>query len=202
MSYNPTTDFLGIVRTAYGVTSLGKLPGLDFVIAAMARAGMIRLYTGQMAPTVNQDSTVWLRTSSPSWVAEGAVFLWNAATQAFEAATPELWAAILQPANLMVFQSATVNTTLIAPETSLLAVQRAAPVTTTLLLGPVIQRAGKPLQIVDWSTGVAAHEITLLPAGAETIMQRANFKLYSTADQLQGLTLYPSIDLDGWVIAP
>lgn len=200
MAYNPTTDFLALMRLASGQAVIGKMPGLDYAVAAMARAGMFQLSVGQTAPTVNQPTTVWLKPSVPSWVAEGTVFLWDPGTRAYVPATPALWAALLTSG--YVFQSVAGLAGAVLSSTSLLAVQRVAPAATALTLPSVASRSGKALQIVDWSTAVAAHTLNVTPAGAETIMLKPSWQLLSTSDQLAGLTLFPSIDLNGWVIAP
>lgn len=203
MAYSSTTDFLALLRNSGGVARLEQIPGLDYVVAAMARAGMFRVYVGQSAPTVNQATTVWLQTSLPSWVAEGVVFLWNAATQAYVTATPELWNLFLSGLSVgYSFQSVNGALDTVDDGVSLLAIQRAVPAATTIILPTVASRNGKRLQIADWSTGVVNHIVTLGPNGAETIMQRAAWQLYSTADQLAGISLQPSTDLNGWVIAP
>ncbi len=204
MSYNPITDLLALFRQTSGGMRGVRVPGLDYLIAGLGRGGLYALSVGQAAPAINQATTVWFKPASPnSWVAEGAVFLFNAATGVYEPATPALWAALFA-ASLAVslFQAVTNPTGVVNSATTLLAVRRAAPVTTALTLPSVTARGGKALQLVDWSTAVTAHEIDLTPAGGETIMQLATFKLFSTADQLSGLTLYPSTDLAGWVIAP
>lgn len=81
-------------------------------------------------------------------------------------------------------------------------VQRAAPTATGITLPPVTSQDGIPITIVDWSTGVAEHVITITPDGSETIMGRATWGIVSTADQLAGVKLYPSTNLAGWYIAP
>lgn len=202
MSYNPLTDFLGLLRqTALGPVELERMPGMDYVLAAMARAGIITLSIGQTAPVVNQATTVWLQPALPSWTAEGDVFIWNPATATYELATPALWDLLLT-GSPYAFQSAPVASNVVGDTTSLLAIQRAAPAVTTLILPTIASRASKPLQIVDWSTAVTNHAITLTPAGGASIMRLASWNLLSTADQLAGITLYPSADLNGWVIAP
>lgn len=200
MPYSPVTDFLALVRNAGGQASIAEMPGLDYVVAAMARAGLFTLYVGQTAPTSNQSTTAWLRPASPSWTAEGTVWLWNGTTYA--PATPLLWNALLDQEAVSAFQSVTTGSGIVAAGTALLAVQRAAPAVTLLSLPSVASRFGGSLQIVDWSTAVANHQVILVPAVGETIMQQAAFELLSTAYQLAGVTLYPSIDLSGWVIAP
>lgn len=202
MAYNPTVDFLALIRTAGGAASIEKMPGLDYVMAAMARAGLFQLYVGQVAPMANQATTAWLKPSVPSWTAEGTVFLWNANTAQYELATPSLWAALLNPVGGSVFQSLAVAAGVVANATTLYAIRRAGPVATVLTLPAVASRAGKALRLVDWSTGVVNHTITLTPAGGQTIMQQALWGLLSTPDQLAGINLYPSIDLNGWAIAP
>lgn len=203
MSYAPTTDFIALLRQTSGGMRFLRVPGLDFMVAGLARAGLFLLWTGQAAPTINQAKTLWFKPALSSWAAEGVVFLWNAADAQYELATPALWEALFTASAPTVFQSVNAaGPVAIASATSLLAVQRAAPVNTALTLPAVASRNGKLLRVVDWSTAVAGHEIDVTAAGGETIMQRATFKLFSTADQLAGVQLYPSIDLTGWVIAP
>jgi hypothetical protein len=203
MSYDPVTDFLALSRLSTDGAENSRMPGLDFTVAALARAGLIRLSTGQTQPIVNQPITAWLKPAQPSWTAEGIVYLWNALTSQYEPATPELWTAILTISlGGYIFQSAPSAVNAVAALTSLVAVQRNNPGTTILRLPTVLSRAGKALQIVDWSTAVVSHTVTLTPAGTDTIMKLPSWALLSTPDQLAGITLYPSTDLNGWVIAP
>jgi len=199
--YNPITDFLALLRNVNNQATVSQVPGLDFVISAMARAGMFNLYVGQTAPIVNQATTVWLKPSVPSWVAEGVVYLWNAADAQYEVATPALWDAVLLASVSGQFQLVTGNTATVDADTTLIAIERSNPAATTLTLPPVADKS-KPLQVVDWSSNVVAHQITLVPDGTEKIMRLSTFRLFSTPDQLAGVTLYPSTDLAGWVIAP
>lgn len=205
MSYSPVTDFLGLLRqTSRGVRS-ERTPGLDYVIAALARTGLFLLSVGQTAPTANQSATVWLRPSVPSWVAEGVVFLWNPATEQYEQATPALWTALLAPTlSNYSFQSVIAASGTVLAGTTVLAVQRAAPAATALLLPTIAAQfaTNRKLQIVDFSTAVANHVITLTTPDGATIMLGASFELFSTADQLAGVMLQPSPDLNAWVIAP
>lgn len=203
MSYSPITDFLALLRQDGSSVELARMPGLDYIVSALARAGVCSLSVGQTAPTSNQPATVWLRPAEPSWTAEGNVFLWNAFTSAYELATPALWTALLTLSlSGYLFQSAPNASNAVAALTSLVAIRRAAPTATTLRLPTVLSRGGKALQIVDWSTGVVNHIVTLVPAGTDTIMKLASWQLLSTVDQLTGVTLYPATDLNGWVIAP
>lgn len=199
--YVPTTDFLSLLRQEAGAVEFLRMPGLDFSVAALARAGLFKLFVSQTAPMANQPTTVWLKPALPSWTAEGVVFIWNAATGAYEQATPALWTQLLSPPFPYVFQSVGGDQA-INNQTTLLAVQRTAPVTTALTLPPLINRNGQPLRVVDWSLAVVNHAIVLTTPDGATIMRRTAWVLYSTPDQLSGVTLSPSIDLNGWVIAP
>ena len=203
MSYNPITDFLALLRNTSGGERTASIPGLDYVVAAMARVGLFSLSVGQTAPTANQSTTVWLRPSNPSWVAEGAVFLWNAVTASYQPATPALWSQLLSPSGY-VFQSAPNPTNIITAGVSLLAVQRAAPAATALVLPNLASQfaTGKKLQIVDFSTGVTNHAITVATPDGSTIMQQVTWELLSSSVQLSGVMLTPSPDLNAWVIAP
>jgi flavin-binding protein dodecin len=88
----------------------------------------------------------------------------------------------------------------VAAGTAAVAIQRAAPSTTALALPPVLSQNGVPLHIVDWSTSVTDHTITLTPDGSEKIMQAATWPIYSNTTQLGSLTLYPSTVLGGWYL--
>jgi hypothetical protein len=198
MSYNPTTDFPALIRNNGGVAQVAEMPGLDFVVAALARAGLFSVVYSQTAPVTNQSTTVWVKPSSPSWVAEAQVFLWNGT--AYVPPTPALWVTLLSPA--YVFQKTTIPNDVISAATTLLAINRIAPTSTVLTLPALAFRSGMALQVVDWSSAVAGHNITLQTPDGSTIMQRATFNLFSTADQLAGVNLQPSVELNGWVIAP
>lgn len=202
MAYDPTTDFFGLVRQSGLTAEFARAPGLDMVVAALARAKLFNLSVGQSAPTVNQDSTVWLKPAEPSWTAEGVVYLWDASTGGYVIATPELWTALFVATATGSFQSVTGAAASILPATTLLAIERNGPTATALALPSVTTRENTPLQFVDWSELFGDHTITFAADGAETVMKRPTFQAVSTPDQLQGLTLYPSIDLNGWVVAP
>lgn len=205
MSYAPTTDFLALLRQTASGVSVARMPGLDYVVAALSRAGLFQLSIGQTPPTTNQSTTVWLKPSLPSWVAEGTVYIWNAGAAQYQTATSTLWNALLAPsASAYSFQSAGQATNVVNAGTSLVAVQRAAPGATALVLPNMAAQflTGRPLKIVDWSSAVTNHLITLTPPDGTTIMQQASWRLLSTAAQLSGIVLHPSPDLNGWVIAP
>lgn len=198
MAYNPLTDFLALIRKASGQASFAEIPGLDFVMAALARTGQFALSTGQTAPIVNQPTTVWLRPANPSWTAEGTVFLWNSTTEAYETATPALWAAFFDLALRDTYQAVTGAAGTIDAGTDILVVRRTAPASTALVL-PAIAERGKPLRIVDWSSAVVQHIMTLSTPDGALIMRRADWSIYSTTDQLGVATLSPVLEINGWV---
>lgn len=205
MSYAPTTDFLALLRQTSAGVRFERMPGMDFVLAALQRLGFVNVSISQTAPTVNQPSTAWFKPALPSWTAEGTLFLWNTAVAAYQVATPALWGAFLAPIfSGSLFQSVAAATGVVNAGTSLLAIQRAAPAATAITLPSLVAQAasGNKLQIVDFSTGVTNHAITLTTPDGATIMQLNSWQLHSTADQLAGTTLTPSTDLNAWIITP
>lgn len=96
MTYNPATDFLSLWRNIAGQVSKVEIPGLDFVVAALARASLITLSVSATAPVSNQPTTAWLKTAVPSNSAEGALMLWNTTGAQYVAATPALFIALLE----------------------------------------------------------------------------------------------------------
>jgi hypothetical protein len=205
MSYTPSTDFLALLRNTGAGVRTEQMPGLDWVVAALQRIGFLTLVVSTTAPTSNQASTAWLQPAAPSWSAEGTLYLWSATASAYQPATPALWAALLVPiVTGYSFQSVAAAAASITAGTSLLAIQRSAPVTTSLTLPTLAAQfaSGKKLQIADFSTSVTSHTITLTTLDGTTIMQEPSWELLSTASQLAGITLQPSPDLNSWVIAP
>lgn len=95
MSYTPGTDLLALLRQTTNGLRVERMPGLDYVVAALQRMGLVQLWIGQTAPVVNQTQTVWLVPASPSWSGEGQVLLWNATNNDYETATPTLWADLI-----------------------------------------------------------------------------------------------------------
>lgn len=96
MAYNPATDFLALWRNSGGNVSKLEVPGLDYVIAALARAGFFTLSVSATAPVVNQSTTAWLQTDVPSWSGEGAFFLWDKITTAYLPATAGLFLQLME----------------------------------------------------------------------------------------------------------
>lgn len=203
MSYNPATDFIGLLRLVGSGVRSERMPGLDYVVAALARAGMFALSVGQTAPTANQPSTFWFQPAIPSWTAEGTLYIWNPVAGAYQIATPALWQAFLSPAG-SVFQSLAAANNIINPGVSLAAVQRAAPTNTAVTLPTIAAQflTQKDIVLVDFSTGVANHAIALSTPDGATIMQQVGWQLLSTAAYLARVRLRPSPDLNSWVLIP
>jgi hypothetical protein len=96
MVYNPATDFLALWRNIAGQVSKVEMPGLDYVVAALARAGLFTLSVSATAPVANQNTTAWLQTAVPSNSAEGILHLWNPVTTAYAPATAALFLELLE----------------------------------------------------------------------------------------------------------
>lgn len=204
MSYNYTTDFIGLLRLVGTSLRSERMPGLDYVVSTLNRIGLFTLSVGQVAPSVNQSSTAWLKPAIPSWFAEGTLYLWNPAAAAYQPATPALWQIFLSPTG-SVFQSLVNANNVIVAGTSLAAVQRVAPAATAVVLPLIADQffTQKDIDLIDYSTGVVNHTITVTPTGAgATIMQLPSWQLLSTVDSLAGVRLRPSPDLNAWIIAP
>jgi hypothetical protein len=95
MSYNPATDFVGLWRAIVGGVEKAEMPGLDFVVAALGRAGIVNVVFSSAPPTVNQASTAWFQTATPSYAAEGVLYLWDGTLLTYVPATPALFAVYL-----------------------------------------------------------------------------------------------------------
>lgn len=91
----------------------------------------------------------------------------------------------------------------VAATTTLLVVQRSAPSSTALSLPSIFDvDDGWELRIIDLSTSVTSHAITLTPDGTETIMLATTWTIYSNSAQLGSLTLRANQTLNCWYIAP
>jgi hypothetical protein len=95
MSYQPSTDFVGLWRAVPGGLEKGEMPGLDFTVMALARAGLVSVVVSSTPPTTNQASTAWFRPATPSYAAEGALYLWDSVLLTYVPATPSLFATYL-----------------------------------------------------------------------------------------------------------
>lgn len=98
MVFDPTKDFLGLWRNNAGQVSKLEMPGLDYVVATLARGGLITLSVSATPPVVSQPTTAWLQAAVPSYSAEGVLRLWDAPSGAYAAATPALLLRMLQVA--------------------------------------------------------------------------------------------------------
>lgn len=96
MTYNPSTDFVGLWRAISGGVQKAEMPGLDFVVAALGRAGLVNVSVSSTQPVANQSTTAWFQPASPSYAAEGALYLWNSGTSSYVAATPALFRQFLE----------------------------------------------------------------------------------------------------------
>lgn len=144
-----------------------RTPGLDYILAAMARANMFQLSVGQNAPTADQAVTAWLKPAIPSWVAEGVVFLWSAAATEYQVATPALWSALfLAAAVAEVIQDVTTagpvtintNSTIVRVQNVGAAVALVMPPAATML-GPVL--------ISDWANLAGTNNISIARSGSD-----------------------------------
>lgn len=167
MAYSPATDFIALLRQTDGGVRTERMPGLDYIAAAMARAGMFELSVGQIAPTANQAITAWLKPALSSWTAEGVLFLWNAATVEYEVANPLLWSALfLAAAVAEVIQDVTTagpvtvntNSTIVRVQNVGAAVALVMPPAATML-GPVL--------ISDWANLAGTNNITIARSGGD-----------------------------------
>lgn len=170
MSYASTTDFLALLRQTSGGMRSERMPGLDYVIAALMRAGLLNLSVGQTAPTTSQTTTAWFKPAIPSWFAEGALFLWNVATAEYEPATPPLWAAlfIATASGAIVTQDVTtVGPVNVLPNASVVRVQNVgAPVA---LVMPLSATVANPVLISDWANHAGTNPITISTTGGEIL---------------------------------
>src|SRR5436190_14649429 len=91
MVYDPTTDFLGLWRATTGGVEKAEMPGLDWWVVAMARAGLINLVVSGSPPTVDQPTTAWFKPHVPSYSAEGVLYLWDEDANDYVPATPGLF---------------------------------------------------------------------------------------------------------------
>lgn len=168
MAYSPTTDFLALLRQTSGGVRTERMPGLDYIVAALARTGMITLSIGQTAPAASQAAVAWFKPAVPSWAAEGTMFLWNPATTAYEPATPALWAAFFALSSSGVLQDVAVaGPTAIGTNTTILRVLNVgAAVALTLPLASTKQGG---VLVSDWANLAGTNNITITRSGADVL---------------------------------
>lgn len=166
MAYNPLTDFVALLRLTAGSASTERMPGLDYVVAALARAGLIALSINQASPTSNQATTAWFRPALPSWTAEGILYLWNATTVQYEVATPALWSSFFTATFAEIVQDVTtVGPVNVQANATVVRVQNVgAPVS---LLMPLSTTKQGPVLISDWANLAGTNNITINRSGAD-----------------------------------
>jgi len=169
MSYSPITDFLALVRITKNGGRVARVPGLDFVMQALARSGLATVFVGAVAPVANQATTVWFKPNVPSWSGEGAVYLWNSAAGAYQPATPQLWSTFLAPATTgatpVIQDVAAVGPVGVNINTTILRVLNVgAPVTLVL---PAASTKVNPVQVVDWANLAGTNNILINRTGTD-----------------------------------
>jgi hypothetical protein len=87
------------MRLGSGGLRTERMPGLDYLVAAFARAGLFQLSVGQVAPITDQANTAWFKPALQSWSEEGVLYLWDAAVGEYALATLSLWQALLGGTN-------------------------------------------------------------------------------------------------------
>jgi len=92
MSFDITQDFLATLRPAGSSASMGSVPFIDAIFDTLGLAGVIDLVVSSTAPTANQPTTMWLQPQTNSWAGNGQLYLWSNTANAYEAATPQLFA--------------------------------------------------------------------------------------------------------------
>jgi hypothetical protein len=95
-------------------------------------------------------------------------------------------------------QIVTTSSDTIESSTTVVAIERAAPFTTALALPSGLD--GQRITIVDWSTSVTSHTVTITPDGDQTIMLAASWEFLSDATRLGAVTLHFNEELDGWYV--
>lgn len=92
MAFLSSSDFVALIRKV-GVSqpALERMPPIDFVTKIMAEMGLISVYVGASAPTLNQTTTLWLRPATPSYFGNGTLFAWDGATSQYLPITPALF---------------------------------------------------------------------------------------------------------------
>lgn len=149
------------------------MPGLDYVVEALARAGMIALSVSQTAPTVNQAATAWFMPAIPSFSAEGTLFLFNVALGAYQPATPALWAAFFSAGASGVVQDVTTaGPVTVQTNASVVRVQNVGAAV-ALIMPPSVNMADDVL-ITDWANHAGANNITITLSGSDVFPGGAN----------------------------
>jgi hypothetical protein len=197
MSFSPTTDFLSLLRQTSGGVRTDRMPGLDWVVVALARAGLINLYVGQTAPVTNQAVTAWFQPSVPSWAAEGALFLWNGSV--YVPATPALWNQIISSSGAAVLNYVTINafgtgSYVAQPADDVILIK--AGVAAPFMVNVNWAARTKKLTVVDSGVGALTNNISVTPSAGQTQMSVLNYT-YPIDSNGGNITLTPLPDGSG-----
>lgn len=168
MSYATATDLLALIRQTSGGQRVARMPGLDYIVVALARAGFFQIFVGQSAPVANQATTLWFQPNINSWLIEGTVWLWNATAAQYQPATPSLWSALLfsSPAAAIVQDVTTAGPVTVETIANVVRVQNVgAPVT---LLMPLSTTVLNPVLISDWANHAGTNNILITLSGSDT----------------------------------
>ena len=114
-------------------------------------------------------------------------------------------AAALNPLVAPTLQEITTSNDTIDDETDIAYVNRSGPSSTGLTLPDASARSGRVLRVVDFSSSVTAHTITLTPFSVgQKVMRQSTWELFSNSVSLAGVALVPVNSSAGWVwmIAP
>jgi hypothetical protein len=170
MAYTPSTDFLALLRRTSGGVRSALVPGMDYVVAALARASMFAVSVSQTEPTTDQATTIWVRPALPnSWAAEAAIFIYNTVTSEYEPATPALWASVLSGSGSQIVQEITVAGPVnIAFNASVVKVNQAVSAPITLVMPLALVKSGGVL-VSDWKGDSGANPITVQMSGADKL---------------------------------
>jgi hypothetical protein len=162
--------------------------------------------------TVSKANGVWTVSLNISGIASQVPLLANFATDYvlfydsianafFKMSISALVAAVTPPAGARTQRSVTVSPIIVVGNDSILNVNinAGAP---TCALPAAATRAGAPLTFVDVGLRAAAHNITLTPNGAETILNAQNPAAYTMSANGDAVTLVPFNDgtNTGWTI--
>lgn len=172
MSYAATTDFIALLRQTSGGVRTERMPGLDYVMAAMFRAGIFSVAVGQVAPVANQSTTVWFKPApAGSWAAEGAVFLYNLSTLEYEPANPILWSSLLLasaiPAALVQDVTAPGPANILVGA-GIVRVNQVVGAPITLIMPPSAAKVGGVL-VSDWKGDAGTNNILISLSGGDVL---------------------------------
>lgn len=176
---------------------------IDRALYAAIIAGIVDLWTNNTVYAVGdivispEDGTLWSVSVGHTSALSPTTFSQD------RAAHPTYW--ITFPDGFQSEPSLITGATYIVTTETNVAISKVAPTTTGITLPSVASRGGRPIRIIDWSTGITdptGHTITITPNGVEKIMQQATWQMFSNSVSLASGTLWPSITLNGWYSAP